>query len=169
MVECGRENRRLYRQRHPEKARASEKASKAKHKDRVKKNWIDWCEKNKERLAAKRKENLAYEAAKSARWRANNPEKCREVRRNSRNRTGHRAAYKKQFAKTQATPTWVDIKAIQAFYIQARQLTKETGTKYHVDYIVPLQGKTVCGLHVPWNLQILTAEENIRKGNRLNP
>lgn len=56
---------------------------------------------------------------------------------------------------------------IKAIYKEAKRLTQETGIVHHVDHIVPLKGKDVRGLHVPWNMQILTASENCRKGNRL--
>ena len=52
-------------------------------------------------------------------------------------------------------------------YVQARRLTKITGERYVVDHIVPLRGDEVCGLHVPWNLRVITQEENLKKSNKL--
>jgi 5-methylcytosine-specific restriction endonuclease McrA len=47
------------------------------------------------------------------------------------------------------------------------ELTKLTGERYVVDHIVPLISDEVCGLHVPWNLRVITQEENLRKSNKL--
>lgn len=67
-------------------------------------------------------------------------------------------------------PAWLTAEhraQIEVFYSEARRLTKETGVVHHVDHIVPLRGKTVQGLHVPWNLQVLTAIENMQKHRKL--
>jgi 5-methylcytosine-specific restriction endonuclease McrA len=53
-------------------------------------------------------------------------------------------------------------------YEEARRLTQETGTYHVVDHIVPLKDEYVCGLHVSWNLQVMTQSENILKGHRKN-
>lgn len=65
-----------------------------------------------------------------------------------------------------ATPKWLSwfhLAQIEEFYELAAARTMQTGVEYHVDHIVPIKGKKVSGLNVPWNLQLLTAKENMRK------
>lgn len=65
-----------------------------------------------------------------------------------------------------ATPSWANFSEIEKFYLEARRMTEETGISYQVDHMVPLFGKTVCGLHCESNLQILAGSENAKKSNR---
>jgi hypothetical protein len=77
---------------------------------------------------------------------------------------------KRRASKLQATPHWLtedDLEQIKNFYSEAQLNQALNGIEYHVDHIVPLQGENVCGLHVPWNLQVIPAKENMRKSNRL--
>lgn len=77
-------------------------------------------------------------------------------------------ANKRRAAKLRATPAWADLVAIEAFYLEAARISIQTKVTHHVDHIVPLQGRTVCGLHVHYNLQILTGAENVAKSNKLD-
>ena len=66
------------------------------------------------------------------------------------------------------TPKWLsnlDKEMIRNIYKIAARVSKETGIKHHVDHVIPLRAKSVSGLHVPANLQLLTAQENLSKGN----
>ena len=49
------------------------------------------------------------------------------------------------------------------FFKDAADKTKQTGIPHEVDHIIPIGGRHVCGLHVPWNLQVITKEENRKK------
>lgn len=92
-----------------------------------------------------------------------NPEKVNATNDNWRQRNkGRIKSYwaKRRAAKLERTPSWADLKAISAFY-------ENCPAGHHVDHIIPLQGKTVCGLHVLENLQYLPASENQRKFNKL--
>ena len=69
----------------------------------------------------------------------------------------------------QATPPWLTKehkKLISDLYLHAEDCFVTSGEQYQVDHIVPLKGKDVCGLHVPWNLQILPSDLNLKKSNR---
>jgi len=77
---------------------------------------------------------------------------------------------KRRASKLQRTPPWLTEDSYwmieQAYELSALR-TKLFGFQWEVDHIIPLQGKTVSGLHVPWNLQVIPALENRRKHNKL--
>lgn len=75
---------------------------------------------------------------------------------------------KRKAQKLRATPAWADKEHIKSFYILC-SLNREAGYDVHVDHIVPLQGKTVCGLHCEANLRLAYASDNLTKGNRYWP
>lgn len=54
---------------------------------------------------------------------------------------------------------------IKEIYLQCKDITSSTGILHHVDHVLPLQGKDICGLHVYNNLQVITAYENMSKSN----
>lgn len=91
-----------------------------------------------------------------------------------RSRNKHKQATysaKKRAEMLLRTPSWLSDEAlekIEEYYYTAHMLGMHTGDHYHVDHIVPLRGKRVSGLHVPWNLQILTKADNQRKKNKFH-
>jgi len=122
-------------------------------------------------LSEEQKENAKLKAAL---WRKQFPERNRKMKSDWRLRNlsvKNAANSRRRSLKLQSFPSWLT-KAqkdeIKSFYWLARDLRVVTGCEYHVDHIVPLQGEFVCGLHVPWNLQILPSDINLSKGNTFN-
>jgi hypothetical protein len=106
---------------------------------------------------------------RSKEWSQNNPDRKKSYdkswRKDNRARDrANKARYRAAIRK--ATPPWLTDEhrnQILAFYHEAERLTKETGVLHEVDHIVPLQAGAACGLHVPWNLRVVTRDENNRR------
>ena len=119
----------------------------------------EWYQENKESVVA----------------RANTvpPEKKREYRNawKDNNKVQVRADTKARRRKhREATPPWLTRKQkseIRQIYQIAITMTQTTGEQYVVDHIIPLRSDEVCSLHVPWNLRVITREENLAKSNKL--
>ena len=133
----------------------------------------DWKRNGDARRAAKREHYAANKARirlEQNQFRIEHPEIVRQWRQNEyQNNKGYYSALAKtrKANKIQRTPAWADKARIQAYYDVCAFFNEVNGyAKYHVDHIVPLQGKTVSGLHVHNNLQVIPAKENLSKGNR---
>lgn len=141
-----------------------------------------WYEKNRERLALKHKATYvakrqpktpaqrkaerdaslaAYRAANRGRYKVWVAEWAK------RNRAKCAAACREyQSKKRNAVPAWANKKAIEQVYAKAAFSTEVLGFACHVDHIVPIKSRIVCGLHVEHNLRVVPAAVNIGKGNR---
>jgi len=140
----------------------------------------EYTRKNKERINDQRKARYAANPepakARSSRYRSENPDKTKEVNaksgakwRSKNLASGAAKTARYRYAKMKRTPFWLSEDQhwiIEEIYDLCALRTQLTGILHHVDHIIPIQGETVSGLHVPWNLQVIPAKVNWSKNNR---
>jgi 5-methylcytosine-specific restriction endonuclease McrA len=101
-------------------------------------------------------------------WRTKNPEKIKQHRSNWESKNAHKIREKnmrRYISQTQQTPTWLS--PAQKLEIEGMYLFCQIFKGFQVDHKIPIRGESVSGLHVPWNLQVLTDKQNRAKSNRL--
>lgn len=178
MKTCSRCNEQKHRDQFPKKAR--NKDGLAAHCKECQKVWNKrYYEENREKELDRHKAYRAEFGDKIRDWgfkyRADKLDKIRENSAAWRKSNPEGVAYhtaKSRATKRNATPDWLtedQSSEIKAMYRLAKKFETVFNTKYHVDHIVPLRGKDICGLHVPWNLQLLEAGMNVKKSNYYDP
>lgn len=78
--------------------------------------------------------------------------------------------HKRRAIKIKATPKWLTEshwEQIRDKFKDRQRLSAASGETYHVDHVIPLNSPIVCGLHVPWNLRVLSEAENLRKASKI--
>lgn len=157
---------------YPEKAAAYFQANKERTAAHRKMMAALYYERNKEKIAERKRlhylENREKLVECSAQWKKDNPEKHIAQYTNYAKQYPQKIAEKvarRMAAKLKATVVWVDEFIVSEMYDLAALRTAATGIKWHVDHIVPLQSKIVCGLHCEANLRVVPAKVNLRKSN----
>lgn len=157
----------------PEKMRTYKFKWEVANKDKVAAKTRRWYEANKDRKIARDLErdrrNKRQAIERKARWLAANKEKADQAHKEwaARNPEKLRAQWARRRAvERKATPSWAVDFFIEEAYTLAKLRTEMLGFAWHVDHIVPLRSKHVCGLHTHDNLRVIPGSENIAKGNR---
>lgn len=165
-----------WRLNNPERKSANDRAYREANKEKCLAKAMEWAAKNPEKRKAAytkyRIEKIDRVRANEAAYRARNRDACNERIRQWKAKNPHKLTHyfhKRRSAELSATPIWADFDAIESIYLEAQRIQSETGIPQHVDHVVPLISKIVCGLHCEANLRVITATENMKKCNRYWP
>lgn len=149
---CDYERIQEYYKDNPDKKKAHVKKSRVKHTEKYRA-----ADKVRNKAYLGKPENNKKHAELCSKWKKDNPGKCNAI------------SAKYHASKLQRTPPWLTklhYQQIEIFYDAAAKLSKEFGILMEVDHIIPLQGENISGLHVPWNLQVISKSQNCQKKNK---
>ena len=137
------QKQRKFRKENPDSRKEETRKYYTKNKTKICTKAREWAVDNKEKMKRIHK-----------RWRSKNPDKLA-------------IAHNRYLSvRNRAIPAWAETELIKKVYLMRDILNELWNTNFHVDHIIPLQGKNVCGLHCWNNLQLLDAKLNSSKGNR---
>ena len=155
------ESRKKYRQENKEKFSEYIKKYLQEKKEKVLESRKKYRQENKEKFSEYmkkyREENKGKISARKKKYRQENKEKVLFFTR------------KRQSQKLKRIPIWLlneDFWLIEEVYKLRKIRSEATKTEWHVDHIIPLQGKNVSGLHCPDNLQLIPRVYNLSKFNK---
>jgi len=152
----------------------ADKAESLFHFNTSRKKYENVCESCwKEKRKANNARNFKSNSESKRKYALANPDKVRESKKKWKEANIGKVKADKAKRKSRvalATPSWLSplqIEAIQHAYFMADLRSQCFDDKYHVDHIIPICGDNVCGLNVPWNLEVIKASENTSKGKKL--
>ena len=149
------------------------KTTRLRNRDKRLKALKEWKKRNREHIKAYKRATWRKYAnpIQQARWKAENIDRVRAYKAKWAKANPGKVLAKlrrRQTAKQNALPAWLSkgqLSEMEELDTTAALLTRHSDEPYQVDHIIPLLGKGVCGLHVPWNLQIMTGCANRKKRN----
>ncbi len=169
------EVKKLYYARNTERLRAEKREKHWANRDAELERARIWRINNPESHKASQKRyyeaNKEKRALNSANWILANPERRKQIMKEWYDANPHiNSFYSSRYRATERnqTPPWADAKKIKNIFKKCYDLNEISDIQHHVDHIVPLRGKTVCGLHIHQNLRIIPGVENVKKRNRLD-
>lgn len=155
------------------------------NRDKILKKSNEYRTNNRDKINKKKREYSKYKwennlwsdeykekrRIQAKKWRENNPDRVKKYNKNYKSNNKDiscKINADRRAKKLKATLSGKYSEELKTFYKDIKNIQWLSEEKLEVDHIIPLKGDNVCGLHVPWNLQVLTKSQNSSKTNKFD-